>query len=318
MVVAQRLMRCVCPDCVESCEVSEEMLAQLGLTSEDLVGATARKGKGCMHCGFTGYRGRVGVFEVMPVNQQIRDQITAQVSKSSISYLSRASGILTVRESALIKAKEGVTTFEEVLRVTSVDVEPAVLCHACGHEIEPSFSSCPFCQADLGGLTCSSCSKPLQPGWSSCPFCSTTVGSDGSDPDTRERSLRSRILVVDDDPASNVAMQRLFPEFDVLSAMSAEEGLRLATLERPDGIILDLNLPDGSGTDVIKQLRSRVATSLIPVMMLTGTHDKMIETENLRAGVDDYVTKPINRENLRVRLEILLKRRTKALIAEAS
>jgi two-component system cell cycle response regulator len=125
-------------------------------------------------------------------------------------------------------------------------------------------------------------------------------------------------LVVDDDPASNVAMQRLFPEFDVLSAMSAEEGLRLATLERPDGIILDLNLPDGSGTDVIKQLRSRVATSLIPVMMLTGTHDKMIETENLRAGVDDYVTKPINRENLRVRLEILLKRRTKALIAEAS
>lgn len=286
LVVAQRLLRCVCPDCAEACEVSEELRDQLGLSPADLRDANPRKGKGCMHCAFTGYQGRVGVFEVMPVTQQIKDQITAQVSGSNISYLSRAAGVLTVRDSAMAKAKEGLTTFDEVLRVTSVGFE-----------------------VSAGGHPCPSCSRPVEPDWNSCPFCRATLDPRYASLDvTDERARHPLILVIDDDPASNTAMSRVFSDYEVISATTAQEGLRRATLERPDGILLDLNLPDGSGTDVIKQLRSSVATSMIPVMMLTGTVDKTIETENLRAGVDDYVTKPIDHENLRIRLEILLGR----------
>jgi type IV pilus assembly protein PilB len=318
MVVAQRLLRCVCPDCAEASHVPEELRVQLGLTAEYLESASPREGKGCMHCAFTGYRGRVGVFEVMPVTQQIKEQITAQVSGSNISYLSRAAGVLTVRESALAKAKEGVTTFAEVLRVTSGDIEPPARCHGCGEDVDPTFSSCPFCQADLDHRPCPSCARQVEAGWNSCPYCRTSLAKLGPSSGDDGRRLRPRILVVDDDPASNAAMERIFSDFDVISATNAQEGLRRATLDRPDGILLDLNLPDGSGTDVIKQLRSSVATSLIPVMMLTGTVDKLVETENLRAGVDDYVTKPIDHENLRIRLEILLGRRGKSAMEGAS
>jgi type IV pilus assembly protein PilB len=252
LVVAQRLVRTVCEDCAEPSEISDHLRTELRLSPSDLDGATPRLGKGCMACAFTGYQGRIGVYEVMPVSPQMKEQITTQVSESNISHLSRAAGVQTVRETAMAKAKAGITTFEEVLRVTRED-----------------------------------------------------------DPRTtpEKSSGRPRILVVDDDPQANTAMSRIFSDYDVAAAMTAEEGLRLATLERPDAIILDLDLPDASGTDVIKQLRSRVATSMIPVLMLTGTVDKSIETDNLRAGVDDYITKPVNQEILRIRVEILLRRR---------
>ena len=313
LVVAQRLVRCLCESCAEPYEVPEDLLSQLGLIRADLAGATPREGAGCVGCAFTGYRNRVGVFEVMSVTPEMREQITTQVSASNISYLSRAAGVLTVRDSAILKARQGVTTFGEVLRVTTTEAEPTSRCRNCGGEVSLNFSSCPFCQEVLDDHSCPSCSKQIEPSWRSCPFCRTALDPDRTSENEDGGARRKpRILVIDDDSAGIESMERFFPEFEVTSATTAEEGLRRATLERPDGIVLDLGLPDATGTDVIKQLRSSVATSLIPVMMITGTVDKSVETENLRAGVDDYATKPINHENLRVRLEILLRRNARS------
>jgi type IV pilus assembly protein PilB len=310
MVIAQRLVRCVCSECAEPYEVSEETRTLLKLSPTELGNSTPKMGKGCMACAFTGYRGRMGVFEVMPVTAPMKEQITAQVSEGNISYLSRSAGVITIREAALSRAKQGVTTFEEVLRVTAVEGGVSALCPGCGAEVSSTFSACPFCQMDLAQFSCPSCSRRVEPSWSSCPFCRTALMQrEGSDRVTDRAPGRPRILVIDDDPDSNASMGRVFSDFDVTSATTAEEGLRKATLERPDGIVLDLNLPDGSGTDVIRQLRSSVATSLIPVMMLTGTVDKSVEAENLRAGVDDFVTKPVNHENLRLRFDALLGRK---------
>lgn len=310
LIVAQRLVRCVCPDCSEECDVPEDIRTQVGLRIADLEGASPRAGKGCINCAYTGYRERMGVFEVLPVTAEMRDQINTQLSESNISHLARASGVVTVRESAVALAMQGTTTFDEVLRVTTSAGGAPSLCHACGEEVDSAFAACPFCRARLGQFSCPSCSKSVEADWSSCPYCRTPLPSETESVEgAGELFRRPRILVIDDDQTSNDTMIRILSDFDVGCATTAEDGLRKATLERPDGIVLDLNLPDASGTDVIKKLRSSVATSMIPVLMLTGTADKSVETENLRAGVDDYVTKPVVHETLRMRLDSLLRRR---------
>jgi DNA-binding response OmpR family regulator len=118
---------------------------------------------------------------------------------------------------------------------------------------------------------------------------------------------RPRILVVDDDSSLiKLVIGLLADSFEVLSAATAEEGLRRANIERPDLILLDLWLPDLDGIEVAERLRRSAATSLIPVIMLTG--DDSSEVASLRAGVDDYVVKPFDEDALVARIESVLRR----------
>ena len=84
---------------------------------------TLYKGKGCEQCSDTGYRGRLSNFEVMTINDEVRDLILARESTHVIKSLARKQGMLTLREEALRKVLAGITTIEEMLRVTSIDAE---------------------------------------------------------------------------------------------------------------------------------------------------------------------------------------------------
>lgn len=126
MVVGQRLTRVICKHCKQSYEVPFDYLSQLGVKPEQVNKAkniTLYKGKGCDKCSDTGYRGRLSNFEVMTINDDIRDLILARESTHIIKQASRKNGMITLRESALRKVLTGITTVEEMLRVTSMDAE---------------------------------------------------------------------------------------------------------------------------------------------------------------------------------------------------
>ena len=302
LVVAQRLIRVICDTCKEPAEVSNQLLSLLGLTTLDLAGAPVMKGTGCEKCGYSGYRGRTGIYEVLPINQQLREQITAQVSDSSLSYAARAAGVRTLRASGLAKVKAGITTLEEMLRVTHVEREEVVRCPACRQEVDPAFLVCPYCQEDLSGDSCPRCNRDVQAEWKICPYCRADLPAKHKQSDGRPR-----VLVVDDDSSLiNLVVGLLSESFEVLSAATAEEGLRRANIERPDLILLDLWLPDVDGIEVAERLRRSAATSLIPLIMLTG--DDSSEVASLRAGVDDYVVKPFDEDALVARIESVLRR----------
>jgi type IV pilus assembly protein PilB len=302
LVVAQRLIRVICDKCKEPAEVSNQLLSLLGLTLLDLAGAPVMKGTGCEKCGYSGYRGRTGIYEVLPINQQLREQITAQVSDSSLSYAARAAGVRTLRASGLAKVKAGITTLEEMLRVTHVEREEVVRCPACRQEVDPAFLVCPYCQEDLSGDSCPRCNRDVQAEWKICPYCRADLPAKHKQSDGRPR-----VLVVDDDSSLiNLVVGLLSESFEVLSAATAEEGLRRANIERPDLILLDLWLPDVDGIEVAERLRRSAATSLIPLIMLTG--DDSSEVASLRAGVDDYVVKPFDEDALVARIESVLRR----------
>jgi type IV pilus assembly protein PilB len=116
LIMAQRLVRRICKNCKEEVQISQEAKADLGLQPED----TVSKGKGCEKCNGTGYSGRQGLYEVMPITPGLREQILDRASTTEIRHRAVEEGMLTLREDGLLKVAKGVTTVEEVLRETAV------------------------------------------------------------------------------------------------------------------------------------------------------------------------------------------------------
>ena len=121
LILAQRLIRRICNSCKGEIRLHPEVIRELGMTEEEARKETFFEGKGCVDCNNTGYRGRVGAYEVMPITAAIRDLILDRGSTSDIKKRAMADGMQTLREDALYKLKKGVTTAEEVLKETALD-----------------------------------------------------------------------------------------------------------------------------------------------------------------------------------------------------
>ncbi len=120
-ILAQRLVRRICTQCREPIEPTREMLAELLITKEDVAGRPFYRGKGCEGCNNTGYKGRVGLFELMLMNDKIRDMIMANASADDLRTLARQGGMVTLREIGIDNIYAGTTTAEEVIRETVIE-----------------------------------------------------------------------------------------------------------------------------------------------------------------------------------------------------
>ncbi len=118
LVIAQRLVRKVCPHCKVETTLHPEILEELNLSAEDVEDVTIYRGQGCFQCNNTGYKGRIGIYEVMAITPRIRDLILHKATPDEIRAAAIEEGMITLRESALYKLFDGLTTAEEVIRVT--------------------------------------------------------------------------------------------------------------------------------------------------------------------------------------------------------
>lgn len=118
-VAAQRLMRRICLNCKNAYEIPEDILRRAKIKRSELEGLTCYKGKGCNKCNNTGYYGRLGAIEVLPVTPHIRDLVIQRKSSDVIQKVAVEQGMETLAENALSLFKKGITSLEEVLRVTS-------------------------------------------------------------------------------------------------------------------------------------------------------------------------------------------------------
>jgi len=114
-ILAQRLARQVCDRCKKPYQAGPELLKSLGIAAGDV---TLYRGEGCPACKNTGYHGRVGIYELMEINDDIRELIVAKASSSAIKASAAQKGSKTLRQEGLIRAASGITSVEEVLRVT--------------------------------------------------------------------------------------------------------------------------------------------------------------------------------------------------------
>jgi type IV pilus assembly protein PilB len=118
LIMAQRLARKVCRECREPYEVDEDRLVPYGHEPRGPGRITLARGRGCTTCGFTGMKGRIALYEVMPVTPDLRDMILTGASTSELRALAQMHGMRTLRQAGLLKALEGTTTVEEAVRVT--------------------------------------------------------------------------------------------------------------------------------------------------------------------------------------------------------
>ncbi|MDP2942282.1 MAG: ATPase, T2SS/T4P/T4SS family, partial [Candidatus Omnitrophota bacterium] len=117
-IMAQRLVRKICENCKESYTPTKEELSAMELKPEEAKTAKLFRGRGCKECLHTGYKGRIGIFELLMNNDEIREMIVKKTPSTEIREAARRAGMKLLREDGIIKVLEGITTLAEVVRIT--------------------------------------------------------------------------------------------------------------------------------------------------------------------------------------------------------
>jgi type IV pilus assembly protein PilB len=120
-IMAQRLVRIICPNCKRPKKLTPEDLREASLKPEDLLNAQISEGAGCLECSGTGYHGRTAICELLDLSDRIREMIIDRRPTSEIKRIAREEGMITLRESGMAKAKLGITSLREINKVTFVD-----------------------------------------------------------------------------------------------------------------------------------------------------------------------------------------------------
>ena len=173
-VVAQRLVRRLCSHCRRQYTPSAATLRALNIAEADADHFTFFRAVGCERCHQTGYRGRVGIYEVMRVTDKLRRLISDGAGEAAVRDAATEAGMLSLGEDGLAKVKAGVTTPEELLRVVTEVHQRRTECPDCGMVVGVDFLGCPACGRRLGG-GCRQCGRGLQANWQFCPYCTAAA-----------------------------------------------------------------------------------------------------------------------------------------------
>jgi type IV pilus assembly protein PilB len=170
-IVAQRLVRKICEHCKEPYRPTLEEITKMRIQGRDAETLLSYKGAGCAHCNRTGYRGRVGVFEVLTVDATLRELIAKDAPEPTLLKAAVANGMRYLLEDGLEKIGQGVTSIAELLRVIYIrDEETRKACQACGESISAEMKVCPQC-GNTQGQRCPGCGGLREGKWQFCPFC---------------------------------------------------------------------------------------------------------------------------------------------------
>ena len=298
-ILAQRLVRRPCPLCSVSQPPSADAIEKAGGASRLPSNANWVAGRGCEECRQTGSKGRIAIHELLVVNDEVRELISRRASEHAIRKAARNNGMRTLIEDGILKAAQGLTTLEDVVRVVAAD-------DAATHKEEstkPESSSALARVAQESELVLNEPSSPEV----------SKVGKPGEAPG------KERVLVVEDSTtiASVVKYFLELEGFEVLLAKDGNSGLESAKRNRPHVIVTDYNMPGMDGMAMVKALRADAATRGIAVLMLTSEDSVEKEALALEAGVDDYILKPVEPRRLAARVRSVLarsQRRDKTLV----
>jgi type II secretory ATPase GspE/PulE/Tfp pilus assembly ATPase PilB-like protein/ActR/RegA family two-component response regulator len=266
-IIAQRLVRRVCPACQVPHPPSEEAIEKAGGAARLPANAKWVAGRGCDQCDHSGLKGRLAIHEVLAADDEMRDLIATRAAEHLIKKAARQAGMRTLLEDGIDKAARGLTTLEEVLRVVA--------------------------HSETGELDASAETSAVAPSVGLSEAVSTTAGG--------------RVLVVEDSATivSVVRYFLELEGFEVTVAENGLLGLEIALRERPDVIVSDVNMPGMGGLAMVKAIRAHPGMSEIGILMLTSETSVEAETECLAAGADDYILKPVEPRRLAARVKVL-------------
>jgi len=347
-IVAQRLVRRVCTECSTVAQVEDEDWRRLEIAPVPLEEWVRRAGPGCSACQYSGYHGRIGIYEVLLISDAMRQLIIDDPREPIMWRLAWQEGLTTLLDDALLKVSQGITTMEEIARVVPVDswrLRPEV----AGAQTREMPDAQP--RQTRGPLGQPPASLPWRPQWAAPaheraaeavgdragdspverdavaaeapralvatpePAAQTaesgtaSAASTSSQTITSRRTERDTILVVDDsEEILQLVSLALEDEYDIALARDGIEALQKVEAVNPTLMVLDVMLPRLSGYDVCVRLKEDPRTQHLPILMLSARGEKQAIVKGFYAGADDYLPKPFDPEELLLRISALIRR----------
>jgi type IV pilus assembly protein PilB len=301
-ILAQRLVRRPCPACTVSQSPSAQSIEMAGGLSRLPADGKWVAGRGCPECKQSGYKGRLAIHELLVVNEEVRELITRKAPEHAIRKAARDGGMRTLLEDGILKAAQGLTTLDAIVRVVASDEAAALKEDSTkpGVPVQPAAEE-----------------HEEEPRSETEPDEIPAVASEKSTP--AETQGKERVLVVEDS-RTILAVVKYFLElegFEVLEAKDGNVGLEVAKSGQPRVIVTDYNMPGMDGVALVKALRADPVTRGIAVLMLTSEGNVEKEAQALEAGVDDYILKPVEPRRLAARVKSVLAR-SKARLSAVS
>jgi type IV pilus assembly protein PilB len=277
-IIGQRLVRKICDNCKAPNPLGPRIMNRLKPLARSNKDVVFWKGAGCEACNYSGYSGRLGIFEVLTITPAVRDAISGKISTDGIRKIAEGEGYQPMSMDGIVKAVQGLTTIEEIFRVAP-----------------PEFSGAPE-------------EKIVQP---AAPE-RTAFEEEPAEVMSSSLSMARphKMLVADDNEIMVKVISNILENEGYLVSVAGNglEAYKRALQEKPDLIITDYLMPEMDGVTLIKKLRSQLATRYIPIIMLTAKDAEDAEAEVFNAGADEYLTKPVNPKKFLVRINKLLKK----------
>lgn len=320
-IIAQRLVRRLCTSCKQL--VDDDKLDPRLLYTFKQMGYNAPKvfkANGCNECGYTGYKGRIGIYEILLIDRDLKDALYQQASISELRKLARQKGFRNLFEDALSLVAEGITDYKEVLRVVQQDLmveskkveqpvvkKPAQTTAPTQKVAQSKEEVIKKEEAKAIGKQAPAKKKSVSTGSLSeikklaqelkkaekKPKAKPVAPS----PKTVVKRESVDVLVVEDYPVTRLLLKRMLERQKGWKVREAEDGLKgldAINKKMPDVILLDLMMPNMDGYEFLKHLRSDPKGADVPVLIITSLNGAEDELKGLELGADDFVTKPIN------------------------
>ncbi|MBK6424422.1 MAG: type II/IV secretion system protein [Gemmatimonadetes bacterium] len=284
-VLAQRLVRRVCAHCAVEVPLAD-LPADARPPEDWRAHPRVVRAVGCKQCGGTGYRGRLSVVEIMPIDSEVARLIHEEANPDQVAAAARRLGMRSLWESGLHRMWQGFTTLEELVRVLGERVQDdgSTLAN------RPSVMLVP---EQVRAAIAAATPTPAPPVATGAPA----------------PPAQTQVLVADDDPQMR-RLVRAVLEREGMAVSEANDGLDaidLVAQRRFDLIVLDMDMPRLDGLGVLEELGHGVQTSQIPVIVLTARSDET-ETRALDLGAQDYLIKPVRPTALTARVRAVLRR----------
>jgi len=334
-VLAQRLLRKLCPKCAEPAgpdSLPERWRPPVTYRERPVA---VRKARGCTHCGFTGYRDRFGIEEILTVDGPVAELIARDALAEEIVESGRRYGMRTLWEAALRRVWVGETGYDEIVRVVGEPIEkrdsapraapppappPAAAPPAAAppppmHPAPSAPAPAPKPQAPrerpvapppaVASAAPPAAAPPVHPE----PPAHAVPPEHDVVPGPLGRQV-PLVLIADDDPAMRDLMAAVLRAAGLAVAESADgsEALDLAQMLRPSILLLDMDMPELDGFQVLEALRSTLSGRAVPVIVVTARDDPETESRCIELGAEDYITKPIQPATLIARIRAVLRR----------
>jgi type IV pilus assembly protein PilB len=249
-VLAQRLVRRLCVHCRQLGDPDPAALRLLRAAGIVEVPESLYQPKGCERCNYVGYKGRMGIFELLMMTSRVRQMLLDGASEADIERLARSEGMHSLLEDGLRKCSLGLTSLDELLRVITIRRVGGRRCPNCDSSVPPEHAVCVFCGFALLTL-CPHCQAAVLPEWKVCPHCHKWVreGPDGAQvqapaPEARSETDPARVavsaLVAVPRPLTGFVTPPLFWRHQARweEAAGVDEDLALETLARLCGLIV--------------------------------------------------------------------------------